>query len=146
MISKYLTCFRRCPVGVLVSPQSPPHHSRRRTSGTRPHRGSCRCCWEWAWCRSPAGLRWPSGWSGPLMWSGWWPSPGDQTSLRAREYVEYKKFTTNYFHLASWKVSKDYCSEKQTGQMDVHHDCALQSSSKSCFQTSFHKWDSKAWI
>lgn len=41
-------CFRCCPVGVLVSPRPPPHHSRRCLSGTRPRRGSCRCCLEWA--------------------------------------------------------------------------------------------------
>lgn len=85
------TWFRCCPVGFLVSPPPLPHHRQHHLSGTQPRRGSCRCCWEWAWCRSPAVLRWSSGWIGHLRWSGWWPGPNDRTSLRMRECVSETK-------------------------------------------------------
>lgn len=85
--SPSLTWFRCCPAGAPVCPL---RRHRRRRSGTRPRTDSCRCCWGWAWCRSPAALRWPSGWIGPLMWSDLWPSPNARTFLQEREDGSFK--------------------------------------------------------
>lgn len=95
--------FRGCPLGVQASP---PPHSLHWSCGTRPRTGSYRCCLGWAWCRLSAAPRWSSGWTGRLMWWGWWPSPDDQTSLQ--KWQLGLMFAVKKMNDKTWKPPKRF--------------------------------------